>query len=149
MDLYTKRKAYMVKDMRATLLRLSNKAKYILETLDDLVDLRRKTTEQVNALLESRGYDRIDGDYKYLVKMPMDSVCQENVDAALKEKAETETALEILQATTCEQMWIKELDTFEQEYRKYKDARNRIQSGEQKPKKDAPKIKRPIVRKST
>jgi DNA topoisomerase-2 len=116
MDLYTKRKAYMVKDMRATLLRLSNKAKYILETLDDLVDLRRKTTEQVNALLESRGYDRIDGDYKYLVKMPMDSVTKEQVDKALKEKAETEVALQALLDTTEAQMWMRELDALRTAY---------------------------------
>ena len=110
MGLYVKRKANLVNDMRANLTRLSNKAKYILETLDDLVDLRRKTSEQVNALLESRGYDRVDGDYKYLVKMPMDSVTKEQVEKALREKANTEIALQTLLDTTEAQMWMGELD---------------------------------------
>jgi DNA topoisomerase-2 len=110
MALYAKRKAFLVDDMRASLVRLSNKAKYILETLDDVVDLRRKTSEQVNALLESRGYDRVDGEYKYLLKLPMDSVTKEQVEKALKEKAETEMALQQLLDTTEAQMWMVELD---------------------------------------
>jgi DNA topoisomerase-2 len=110
MALYAKRKAFLVDDMRASLVRLSNKAKYILETLDDVVDLRRKTSEQVNALLESRGYDRVNGEYKYLVKLPMDSVTKEQVEKALKEKAETEMALQQLLDTTEAQMWMVELD---------------------------------------
>ena len=33
-------------------------------------------------MLEAKGYDKLDNDeeYKYLVKMPMDSVTEENVD---------------------------------------------------------------------
>jgi DNA topoisomerase-2 len=128
MATYAKRKANLVDLMERKLVKLSNRAKYIMGNLNDTIDLRRKTNEAVAALLESKGFDRIDGDYKYLIKMPMDSVTKENVDAILKEKADTELELAELEATTCERMWLKELDHFETEYAKYKTAREAIQS---------------------
>jgi hypothetical protein len=109
--------------MEYRLTKLSNKARYILANLDGAVDLRRKTKDQVDTLLTTQKFDKLDGDYKYLTKMAMDSVCQENVDQALKEKAETEIELANLKATSCEQMWLNELDTFETQYRKYKETR--------------------------
>jgi hypothetical protein len=62
--------------------------------------------------------------------MPMDSVTQENVDAIMKEKADTEAALETLKGTSCETMWMRELVNFEAEYGKYKMAREAIQTPE-------------------
>jgi len=87
---YAKRKAYLVDKLRQLLIKLSNRAKYILETLEGVVDLRKKTAQQVQSLLETRGYVTLDGDYNYLTKMPMDSVTQENVAQIMKEKGDTE-----------------------------------------------------------
>ena len=127
---YGKRKEYMIGELTARLVRLSNRARYIQETLDNIVDLRRKSAEQVTELLEqARKFDRIDGDYRYLTKMPMDSVTQENVANILKEKADAEHELAQLRATTCEQMWLRELDVLDREYDVYKIKREQIQSG--------------------
>ena len=67
---------------------LSNRAKYIQEILDDKLDMRRKTKEVVFEILKTRGYDHIEGDeeYRYLLKMPMDSVTEENVTKLLAER---------------------------------------------------------------
>jgi DNA topoisomerase-2 len=128
LDIYGKRKAALIKDMQKKLMKLSNRARYILETLDGVVDLRRKNAQQVSELMESRKFDKLEGDYKYLIKMPMDSVTQENVQNILKEKEETEKELSILTATTLEKMWLSELDEFECEYGLYKKRREQIQS---------------------
>ena len=129
LDIYGKRKAALIKDMQKKLMKLSNRARYILETLDGVVDLRRKNAQQVSELMEARKFDKLEGDYKYLIKMPMDSVTQENVQNILKEKEETEKELSILTATTLEKMWLSELDEFEREYGVYKKRREQIQSG--------------------
>ena len=128
MATYVKRKANQVQVMEHKLVKLSNRAKYILGNLDGSIDLRRKTNDVVVSLLESKGFDRLDGDYNYLTKMPMDSVTQENVDAIMKEKTDTESELETLKATTCETMWMRELAHFETEYAKYKNKREAIQT---------------------
>jgi len=127
---YAKRKANQVQVMEQKLVKLSNRAKYIMGNLDGSIDLRRKTNDAVVALLESKGFDRLDGDYKYLTKMPMDSVTQENVNAIMKEKSDTEEALDVLKATSCETMWMRELANFETEYAKYKAHREAIQNPE-------------------
>ena len=125
---YAKRKANQVKAMEHKLVKLSNRAKYIMGNLNDTIDLRRKSNEAVAKLLEEKGFDRIDGDYKYLIKMPMDSVTKENVESILKEKSDTEEALEILKGTSCETIWMRELANFETEYAKYKEKREAIQN---------------------
>ena len=119
----------MVAEMRTKLVKLSNRARYITETLDGVVDLRRKTAVQVVELMVERKFDKLDGDYKYLVKMPMDSVAQENVEQILKEKEQCEKDLAVLLATTLENMWYSELEAFEKEYGVYKAKREKIQSG--------------------
>jgi hypothetical protein len=79
----------------------------------------------MDTLLESRGYDRLLNNteetpsFKYLTKMPMDSVSQENVASLLNEKATKEKEYELLKSTTCAQMWSKELDEFDREYTRF------------------------------
>jgi DNA topoisomerase-2 len=137
LNVYGKRKAYLVDEMEKKLVKLSNRARYIQETLAGTIDLRRKTAEQVTQLLSGMNFALIDGDYKYLIKMPMDSVTQENVANIMKEKENTEAELALLKSTTLEKMWIHELDVLNTEYDKYKLYRQQIQrgSGTEKPKK--------------
>jgi len=118
MKMFAKRKAAQVDEMNHSLVRLSNRAKYILDVLSGDVDLRKKSNQQVTELLEGRRFARVDGDFRYLIKMPMDSVTEENVAKILQEKTETEHELDILIKTSLEEMWLKELDVFEAEYSK-------------------------------
>jgi len=118
MKTYQKRKEALLLAMETLLVRLSNRAKYILETLSGEVDLRKKSNQQVVDLLKGRGYVELEGDYKYLIKLPMDSVTEENVAKILQEKEELSKELEVLRGTSLEEMWLKELDVFEKEYTK-------------------------------
>jgi DNA topoisomerase-2 len=129
MDAYRRRKEAQLAEMKQRLLKLSNRARYIQDVLSGTIDLRRKTADIVTTLLETMKFDRLEGgDYKYLVKMPMDSVTEENVVALMKEKAQTEEEMRVLTATSLETIWINELDHFEKEYDKFKTKRERIQA---------------------
>jgi len=125
--------------MEKKLVRLSNRARYIQETLAGTIDLRRKTAQQVTDLLTTMKFAHIDGDFKYLVKMPMDSVTQENVANIMREKESTEMELVALKAKTLQRMWLEELDILEKEYASYKGKREKIQTGQQTSKSTAPK----------
>jgi DNA topoisomerase-2 len=137
LQLYQTRKEYMIDALERELVLLSNKAKYIQENLDGTIDLRKKKKETVVAMLEEKGYDKIDGDdeYKYLVKMPMDSVTEENVDRLLKEKGNKESELETIKKTTINQMWLSELEALRTNYLEYKEERTRLMNGEESSKK--------------
>ncbi len=129
LDMYAKRKAFLVEDLRKKLVKLSNRAKYILATLDGTVDLRRKSGQVVHDLLVAGGYDLIDGDFKYLIKMPMDSVTEENVAHILKEKDTAQADLAKLLATSLETIWLEELRTLDREYDAYRTKREQVQAG--------------------
>ena len=127
--MYAKRKAYLIDALQKKLIKLSNRAKYILATLNGTVDLRKKKSQEVTDLLTTNGFVTIDGDFKYLIKMPMDSVTEENVERILKEKGDAETELDTLQKTKLETMWLSELNTLHKEYGVYKQKRETIQLG--------------------
>jgi len=113
--LYSKRRKALIAHMEEILKVLSNKAKYIQENLAGTIDLRRKKQDEITKMLEDKGYDKKDDDYKYLVKMPMDSVTEENVVKLMKEFEENKAHLEKLQKTTKHQMWIEDLDALAKE----------------------------------
>ena len=118
---YVTRKAYIIKILERELRILSNKAKYITEILEDTIDLRRKKKDAIIKMLESKRYDKIDGDneFKYLIKMSMDSVTEENV-AKLKGDHETKkNELNNIKNTRPEDMWLGELEELIIEYHKH------------------------------
>jgi len=145
--IYQKRKAHMIKVLEAELLVLKNKHKYIQDTLNDEVDLRRKTKLQINEMLTERGYDVIDddSDFKYLTKLAMDSVTEENVAKLSKQYADKQIQLTELEATTVEQMWTAELDALDAEYVKHRETLRLANASDG----GAPKKKKVVLKKKS
>ena len=128
LELYAKRKTHQLAAMTAELLILSNKARYIQELLDGSIDLRRKRGDELVAMLQSKGYDALSDhmekpDYKYLLKLPMDSVSEENVHKLLKEKGQKELQHSTLESTSIEQLWLADLAELRAEYVKQEEKR--------------------------
>jgi len=132
LELYKERKAYQIKILEKILSVLSNKARYITEVLNDTIDLRRKKKHEIREMLSAKNYDVQDNDedYKYLIKMPMDSVSEENVVKLSEEKERKEAELDILRNKTIEKIWHEELSHLEEEYETYKVGRTKKQSGQ-------------------
>ena len=142
LEYYEKRKQYILNALKRELLVLSNRARYITELLDDTIDLRRKTNKMLTALLKERKYDLYvagkgeanvggsegndnssdtddENGYKYLLKLPMDSVSEENVARLLSEKTKKEKELSELGSKSLEQLWQNDLEELEAEYTKF------------------------------
>ena len=111
-QMYRKRIEYIVQVLQKELSLLSNKARYISENLEGTIDLRKKKKQQIIDMLISKDYDMIDEDveFKYLVRMPMDSVSEENVDKIMKQKAEKEAELQKYQKMKPTNLWLCELN---------------------------------------
>ena len=126
-DTYVKRKAHQIEIMTNRACLVSNKARFIKEQCDDVIDLRKKKKTEVVALLRSRNYDKISGDneYKYLRSMPIDSLIEENIEKLNKEAEKIKSDLEILKITSVEQLWLYELNLLKEEFEKYKKERNK------------------------
>jgi DNA topoisomerase-2 len=120
-EFYETRKKYQIDALTKELVVLSNKAKYIKELLDDTLDLRKLKKDVIIKLLEDKQYDKLENDdeYKYLLKMPMDSVTDENVERLMNETKNKEKELEYLSAKSINQIWNEELDALSNEYTKH------------------------------
>jgi len=118
---YVKRKKHIIKILEGELIVLHNKARYIKEVLEDTLDIRRKKRDVIVKMLETKKYDKIEGDedYKYLLKMTMDSVSEENVSKINSDHLSKKTELETIKNTRPEDMWLNELDELLIEYGKH------------------------------
>ena len=69
-EYYNKRKKYLIDKLGKELIILSNKAKYIQETLNDKIDLRKKSRDQIDKMLETMKFDKHiqDNNYNYLIQ---------------------------------------------------------------------------------
>ena len=129
-SLYVKRREHQLRVLRHEADVLSNKARFIIEQCEDIIDLRRKKKQVIVDLLSTRGYNDIDNnDFKYLLKLPSDSVLEEN---AMKLHAERDCKLrdvETLKGKSVEDLWGEELDAFVTQYHRYRIDRENRQRG--------------------
>ena len=154
LEYYGKRKAYLIDVLEKELVVLSNKVRYIQEVLSGSVDLRKKKKDEIIKLLQNKGYQKIvtsestiDEEYKYLVRMPMDSVSEENVEKLMNEHKRKQAELAEIIATSCQQMWLRELSVLEQEYTNYRLERDIAINGLKTNKSSSIVVKGKIVKK--
>ena len=147
--LYAKRKAAMLAQLANELRVLTNRARYIQEILDDKLELRRQTKEAIFAKMTAHGYEHIDGDveFKYLLKMPMDSVTDENVKNLLAERDSKRAQHQGLSDTSIQALWKHDLDELEVEYKKWAAAGETIKAAAGGGGAAAPTKKKMVVKK--
>jgi len=109
MEYYVKRKEMQVKQMEYLMTLYSNKYKFINELLNDSIDLRKKKSQEIEHILTTKLYDKIDNSYQYLVKMPMDMVNEENIIKLKNEYDSAKKSLDELLSTTPVTMYYEEL----------------------------------------
>ena len=109
MEYYVKRKEEQVKQMQSLMMLFSNKYKFINELLNDTIDLRKKKSQEIEKILTSKEYDKIENSYQYLVKMPMDMVNEENIIKLKNEYDSTKESLDKLISTSHITMYYEEL----------------------------------------
>jgi DNA topoisomerase-2 len=138
LHLFETRKEYLIQKLEKEVVLLSNKARYIEEILNETIDLRKKNKENIIQLLNDKGYTIIeeDNEYKYLTKMPMDSVTNENITKLNNEKKEKDDELHNVMSITAKQMWLRELNNIEVLYIEYKKERNLAQDDKPSSKKN-------------
>ena len=67
-------------------------------------------------MLTAKGYMKIDENYKYLIKMPMDSVSEENVVSLTNEMKKKQGEYDELLSTREQDIWLQELQKLRKVY---------------------------------
>ena len=118
LDIYKKRKAYMVSALQHESMVLSNKARFITEILQGSLEMRHKTSAVVCSILKEAGYDQVndDANYKYLVTMPMHSVHEEHVLKLMTERDKKKNEMFDLLQLSEKQLWQNELQALRAAY---------------------------------
>jgi DNA topoisomerase-2 len=126
-DYYIKRKAFIITKLEAELKVLSSKSRFIQYNLEDKIDLRKKSKQEIYSILSNLKFDLGEsGDYNYLVKMPMDSVCMENAEKLMNDYENKNAELETIKACSIEQMWLKELKELKIAYKEFLEINNKL-----------------------
>jgi len=75
-------------------------------------NLRNKSKESILKRMEEKKYDILENDnqYKYLLKMPMDSVSKENALKLLNDYNEKKNELTVIEKCSIEKMWLSDLE---------------------------------------
>lgn len=113
LEYYKKRKDHQLNHMQSELKICSNKFKFICELLNDTLDLRRKKSNEITALLTEREYDKHEDSYSYLVRMPMESVNEENVARLEKELGTIQLNYDTLKNKSIQSIYLEELEELE------------------------------------
>jgi len=132
LEIYEKRKAYQLSALNKELVLLTNKAKFINAILNDILDLRKKGKQEIIEILTKMEFDLLeeDKDYKYLTKMPMDSLTNENVEKINKEVGDKKGEINKLEALTVIDIWKQELSILSEKYQELLIERNCMDNGD-------------------
>ena len=116
--LYEKRRKYLIDALKKLVAVIHNKARFIEEQCEDIIDLRRKTKVVISEILAQREYNMVDGTYNYLMSMPFSSVLEENIKSLRRERDKKKVDLKKIEDTTPQHMWRIELKKLSKIYNK-------------------------------
>lgn len=122
LDLYKKRRAHCLEQMRARLPFHENVVRFIEQQSIDvpLPDLRRKTREECDTLLEKQKFAKISDSFDYLMDLPIKSITVTNARKHQSDLEALRGKIADLEKKTPEQLWLDDLETFSGLYSKKK-----------------------------
>jgi DNA topoisomerase-2 len=134
---YETRKALELARLDRELVEYDAKARFLLALLEDRMDLRRKSDDEIVAALKAQKLPALDDmekpdlvdSYEYLLKMRMDRVKASAVEDARKHVEAARIALELLKATSAQNLWLRDLDVFEKSWAALQVTREAASSG--------------------
>jgi DNA topoisomerase II len=107
---YDKRKEYLLNKLRRELLIISNRARFIKDIIDGKLKINNVPREIIIKYLTDNKYDQVDGGYTYLLSMAIYTLTKEKFEELLKQKADKEAEIVVIEKTDPKDMYIKDLE---------------------------------------
>jgi DNA topoisomerase-2 len=118
---YEERRKKEIDTLKREAMEADAKARFLTGVLNDTIDLRRKTDEQIVQIMkkhdlpplsETKNVDSVDS-YEYLLRLRIDRVKASAIEDAEKAVMKAQEMLKKLEETTAVTMWLNELEEFE------------------------------------
>ena len=119
LDLYQKRKDYLLHELENQLKLISWKVKFILLIVEKKLEINNKKKIEIEADLQSKKFPKIDNSYNYLLTMPIYNLTNEKIEELKKQQNEKETEFNALVEKTPEKLWLTDLESLEESYDKW------------------------------
>ncbi len=111
LELYEKRRIQMLTNLRNKLPYHENVVRFIRQQCQNppLPDLRRKTPEECEKLLEAEKFVKIKDSYDYLLDLPIKSLTLKNAQKHEKDLEDLRALIAEIEASNAKKMWVDEL----------------------------------------
>lgn len=107
---YDKRKARLAEVAAAKDLLLSNRARFVSMVLSGELVLSNRARAAVETDLARHKFDKVDGNYSYLMGMPVHSLTKDTYEELLKERGRVAAELAAVRSRTPEEMYRSDLN---------------------------------------
>lgn len=107
---YTKRKDYLLGELKSKLLMLSSKYLFVKGIVDETIIVANKKKADIIAQLERIDkIHEVDGSYEYLLRMPIHSMTVETLAELKKQVQDAREEYDKIKATSINDMWLADL----------------------------------------
>jgi DNA topoisomerase-2 len=119
LELYQKRKDYLLNELENQLKLISWKVKFILMVVEKKLEINNKKKSEIEGQLEKNKFPKIDDSYNYLLSMPIYNLTNEKIEELKKQETEKESEFNSLQEKTPDKLWLDDLTVLEEVYDKW------------------------------
>tara|TARA_Y100000589_G_C27120311_1_gene616121 strand:+ start:57 stop:536 length:480 start_codon:yes stop_codon:yes gene_type:complete len=133
LQFYQKRKDYILSKIKYDLDILKEKVRFINDVINGDVIVNNKTKAQINEQLEKRKYMKVssvkgdeDGNYNYLISMPIYNLSKEKRIELETEYSNKDSEYKDLYSKTIKDLWKTELEYFVIKYEQFKKEKSSI-----------------------
>ena len=118
-ELYKKRKEYLVKDLESRIGMLDIKIRFINEFMNETIKIIRVKKALVNEQLKEKGYPLVDSRYDYLLKISIDNLTEEKIEELEKNCDGLKEELSNLIKKTHNDLWKDDIISVKKELNSY------------------------------
>lgn len=120
---FEKRKEKLLEELQNEIDIKDNKIRFITDCISKKVIVYEFTKQQLEEYFEKQKYLKIDNNFSYLMNIPVYKLTKDEMDKLNKELESLKEQYNIIKNKTIQQMWLEDIDEFENKFSKYLETR--------------------------
>ena len=113
LGIYKKRKDLMIFNMEQTLIKYTNRAKFIQMVNDNIIIAKGKKKSEIEIELAGHFFEKLDDSYDYLTQLPYISLTLDKIQELLLKIESINKEIEALKLETHATLWLKDIEEIE------------------------------------
>jgi DNA topoisomerase-2 len=112
LNLYETRRQHQMNALKQELPYHKNVVRFIRDQITDnpVVVLKKKSLKECDDILTSNGYERVEGSYEYIMRLPVSAFTAEKISKHEKDMVDLLAEIDRLEKTTAAALWLADLE---------------------------------------